>query len=181
METLAKKSTLIIIVGIVMLTNLFFITNTRGVEKLMSLCVFAMITIPTTLKLIVFMTTPVKKTNRNVKQYRPTKVKFDNQPKEKYKIKKVETKGYEECRNIINVGVKQVLFKRQDILQIKDIIDDLLGANASNYRHFNFNNDMHEIYIKLKSKHLTTDNYSYITKFTSDLIDKNIEEELNYD
>lgn len=85
--------------------------------------------------------------------------------------REVRDPEYLKLRSIIITSSKNRLFSRDDILYLKSEIDYRLGVHKYEYDGFTFQNDFHEIYSKLKSSKLKTDDYRYLFAFTSKIIE----------
>jgi hypothetical protein len=83
------------------------------------------------------------------------------------KLKVVKTQGYEEFKNELTSCVKNGLLTRETILKLKCELRYRIGTHIEVYKDFNFENDMHEIYVLGKSSVLTKEDYEYLTKFIS--------------
>lgn len=95
----------------------------------------------------------------------------DNKPiksTKKYKAKTVSTEGYIDFNNLLKSSVQNKLMDRECILKLKYELINLLGIHMEVYKDFDFQNDMHCIYVLSKSSKLTTDDYKYLSKFLSD-------------
>lgn len=87
--------------------------------------------------------------------------------KTNYKLKVVKTQGYEEFNNILKASVQNKLLDRETILQLKSELRYRLGTHVEVYKNFNFQNDLHELYVLSKSSVLTKEDYEYLTQFIS--------------
>lgn len=171
------------IVGIVMLV--WYVSTDSIFEKLLVFFIFFVSVIPATLQLIsVLLSDAVKKgikPNRNIgdgKEYNinPTKRPINNTINQKdsgikksYNAKTINNENYNELRNRIKELVKSSQLDRQSILQFKSELNYRLGTHQYNYVSFQFENDMHEIYVKLKSSKLTDEDYTYLKAMLEDL------------
>lgn len=98
--------------------------------------------------------------------------------------KKVTSKGkvnssvyYPRLRDTISSCSKNKLFTRQDILKLKSEIDYCLGTRKYIYdNNFIFENDLHEIYIKIKSSALKDNNYEHLLQVVNEIVEKNTED-----
>lgn len=147
-------------------------------EQLMIGLIFLMILVPFTLHLVtmlLFYATPKSSKQRmaeniikSQKDYK--EIKSSNSIKPQYKAKTNNNPFYIEVRSrLINV-VKNGDLDRGDILKFKLELDNKLGINRYAYDNFNFENDMHEIYIKLKSSKLNDEDYLYLKGLIEDLV-----------
>lgn len=71
-----------------------------------------------------------------------------------------------------NYAIKNRLLNRQDILQIKQMLNKALfkHQHLKDYQSHNFQNDAHEIYTKLKSKYLSRQQLIKIDKYINKVI-----------
>lgn len=98
--------------------------------------------------------------------------------------KKVANKGkanpsvyYPRLRDAISACSKNKLFTRQDILKLKSEIDYCLGTRKYIYdNNFNFENDLHEIYIKIKSSVIKDKDYEHLLQVVNGIVEKNTKE-----
>lgn len=98
--------------------------------------------------------------------------------------KKVTNKGkvnssvyYPRLRDAISACSKNKLFTRQDILKLKSEIDYCLGTRRYIYdNNFNFENDLHEIYIKIKSSVIKDKDYEHLLQVVNEIVEKNTRE-----
>lgn len=98
--------------------------------------------------------------------------------------KKVTNKGkvnssiyYPRLRDTISSCSKNKLFTRQDILKLKSEIDYCLGTRKYIYdNNFIFENDLHEIYIKIKSSVLKDKDYEHLLQVVNEIVEKNTED-----
>lgn len=170
MEAYAKKGTLVMIFGLLGIANIIFITQSRGLIKLLAVMLLFTILIPSIIKVYSFFIIPEKPKKEYKQQYQSNsynaKQEVQNvianaEAKKKYKkAKDNQQEGYAEVKNVLIACSKNKLFSREDVLKIKDEINYMLGDNLKHYNNFIFENDMHEIYIKIKNKHLSTSNYN---------------------
>ena len=93
-------------------------------------------------------------------------------PTKEYKHKKVDNNNYTQLRNLITVSCKQKQISRQSILNFVEELNKVLGNNVNHYSKMTFENDLHEIYVKLKSSHLQDKDYIYLKEYLNKLIQK---------
>lgn len=93
-----------------------------------------------------------------------------NDSKTKHKTKEINNQYYIELRDRLVEVVKNGHLKRNSILKLKLEVDNILDINKYNYDKFVFKNDLHEIYTKIKSSKLTTDDYIYLKLLLEDLV-----------
>ena len=91
-------------------------------------------------------------------------------PIKEYKHKKVDNNNYTQLRNLITVSCKQKQISRQSILSFVEELNKILGNNVNHYSKMTFENDLHEIYVKLKSSHLQDKDYIYLKEYLNKLI-----------
>lgn len=70
--------------------------------------------------------------------------------------------SYERARDVFNCAMKNGQLGRTDIIDIKKLIDVMLGNNQKKYEKYYFKNDAHEIYVKLKDGNLNVLDYQQI-------------------
>lgn len=84
---------------------------------------------------------------------------------------------YPRLRDAISACSKNKLFTRQDILKLKSEIDYCLGTRKYIYdNNFNFENDLHEIYIKIKSSVMKDKDYERLLEVVNEIVEKNTKE-----
>ena len=91
-------------------------------------------------------------------------------PTKEYKHKKVDNNNYTQLRNLITISCKQKQISRQSILSFVEELNKILGNNVNHYSKMTFENDLHEIYVKLKSSHLQDKDYIYLKEYLNKLI-----------
>ena len=91
-------------------------------------------------------------------------------PTKEYKHKKVDNNNYTQLRNLITISCKQKQISRQSILSFVEELNKVLGDNVNHYSKMTFENDLHEIYVKLKSSHLQDKDYIYLKEYLNKLI-----------
>ena len=91
-------------------------------------------------------------------------------PTKEYKHKKVDNNNYTQLRDLITISCKQKQISRQSILSFVEELNKVLGNNANHYSKMTFENDLHEIYVKLKSSHLQDKDYIYLKEYLNKLI-----------
>ena len=91
-------------------------------------------------------------------------------PTKEYKHKKVDNNNYTQLRNLITISCKQKQISRQSILSFVEELNKILGDNVNHYSKMTFENDLHEIYVKLKSSHLQDKDYIYLKEYLNKLI-----------
>lgn len=147
-------------------------------EQIMISLIFLMILTPFTLHLItmlLFHAVPKSNKNRVAEEIIESKNKSNQiQPsngiKPQYKAKTNNNPFYMETRNRLIGVVKNCELDRGGILKFKLELDNKLGMNRYAYDNFDFENDMHEIYIKLKSSKLNDEDYLYLKSLIEDLV-----------
>lgn len=80
---------------------------------------------------------------------------------------------YKQVSRAFNYSIRQKLLKRNDIIRFKQEINKLLNVNINHYQGFKFQNDAHEIYVKLKNRHLDETDYECLLNFLNELIKNN--------
>lgn len=84
--------------------------------------------------------------------------------------KEIDDPEYKILKAMIISSSQNKLFSREDVLRLKCEIDHRLGTHRYEYDGFVFKNDFHEIYSKLKSSRLNTEDYQYLSNFISEMI-----------
>lgn len=79
--------------------------------------------------------------------------------------KEVDDPEYKKLKAMIISSSQNKLFSREDVLKLKCEVDYRLGTHRYEYDGFVFKNDFHEIYSKLKSSRLNTEDYKYLSDF----------------
>lgn len=105
-----------------------------------------------------------------VGQNKNYKIESKDSIKTQYKTKTNTNPNYIEVRNRLIDVVKNGVLNRDSILKFKLELDNKLDINRYAYSNFDFENDMHEIYIKLKSSKLKDEDYQYLKAVIEDLI-----------
>lgn len=174
-----KKTMIIpITLGLILLT--LFKNADSKLEQIMIGCIFLMNLVPFTLHLmtmLLFTASPVPKSERiaeNIINKKPNKsfqeIKSKESIKPQYNVKTNNNIFYIDTRNRLVDVVKNGYLDRDSIMKFKLELDNRLGINRYVYKDFNFENDMHEIYIKLKSSKLKDDDYIYLKAIIEDLV-----------
>ncbi|MCD3234272.1 hypothetical protein G8V06_09220 [Clostridium botulinum D/C] len=98
-------------------------------------------------------------------------------PKQKYSVEellydKEVYPQYIATKGNFNYAMRNRLLNREDILQIKSMLNKALFKNRhlKDFRYKKFENDAHEIYTKLKSKYLSRKQLIKIDKFISRIV-----------
>lgn len=87
--------------------------------------------------------------------------------------KEIDDPEYKILKAMIISSSQNKLFSREDVLKLKCEIDYRLGTHRYEYDGFVFKNDFHEIYSKLKSSRLNTEDYQYLSNFVSEITESN--------
>lgn len=87
--------------------------------------------------------------------------------------KEIDDPEYKILKAMIISSSQNKLFSREDVLKLKCEIDYRLGTHRYEYDGFVFKNDFHEIYSKLKSSRLSTEDYQYLSNFVSEITESN--------
>lgn len=90
--------------------------------------------------------------------------KSKNTKQSKHETKVVNNEQYKSLIEFLKFSMQKKLLNRQDILNFKKEIDSRLGEYKDHYNGFEFQNDLHEIYTKLKSSHLSSKDYEELLK-----------------
>ena len=142
---------------------IWYITTDVIMEKLLILFIFGTIVIPLSLNIITMLINavikPLNNPSNNIHKTKLQPIK----PKESFskpKGTKVNPSPYYlETRNIIINLSKNGKLSRSKILELEKELETILGDYLVNYSKFNFENDMHYIYVLLKSSKLTDNDY----------------------
>lgn len=67
---------------------------------------------------------------------------------------------YEEGSNLFKSLLKSKKLKRDNILELKRLLDSSIGSYGEKYKKYTFKNDTHEIYVKMKSTKI--DKYDWV-------------------
>ena len=95
--------------------------------------------------------------------------------KKKYKSREIDNPNYINLRNCIIASSKNGLFTREDILLIKATINTLLGSHQFIYTDFAFENDLMEIYSKIKSSKMTDESWLVLLNLVNEINSKVVE------
>lgn len=93
--------------------------------------------------------------------------------KKTYKHKECDSEEYKLLRDYIIACSKNKLMNRECILSFKNELDYRLGSHRYSYKDFDFDNDLHEIYIKIKNNCLDNEDYIYLKTWLSEHLDFN--------
>ncbi|KLU74303.1 hypothetical protein [Clostridium botulinum] len=80
--------------------------------------------------------------------------------------------AYVQTKCNFNYAIKNKLLSRQDILQIKKMLNQALfkRRHLKDFRYKKFENDAHEIYSKLKCKYLSRKQLTNINKYINKVV-----------
>lgn len=106
------------------------------------------------LKYVYFLT---MQTMNNCKGKKSSNNKEDN--KKQYPKKIVNNNDYDELVKCIKYLMSNRLMDREQILDFKSKVCKQLGKCNSHYKDFKWENDLQEIYTKIKNKHLKSEDY----------------------
>lgn len=95
--------------------------------------------------------------------------------KKDYKPKVIESENYTNLRNVLIASSKNQLLTREDILCIKSEINTLLGSHQFIYSDFKFNNDMQEIYTKIRSSKMNDEMWLHLLEKVNNINAKVVE------
>ena len=87
----------------------------------------------------------------------------------KYPIKATNNPEYENLKVIFAVMLKSKSLTRKNILEFSKRIDKHLGEYAAVYKDMKYENDIHQIYVKMKSDKLTTEHYRDLQYFLEEI------------
>lgn len=109
------------------------------------------------------------------KQKSSNNFKKETTYKKDYKPKVIESENYTNLRNVLIASSKNQLLTREDILCIKSEINTLLGSHQFIYSDFKFNNDMQEIYTKIRSSKMNDVMWEYLLEVVNNINAKVVE------
>ena len=69
---------------------------------------------------------------------------------------------YQTTKDLFHDAIQAGNLNHEQILYIKKVINESLGSYINDYKYTHYKNDAHEIYSKLKSSHISVDNYKKI-------------------
>jgi hypothetical protein len=84
---------------------------------------------------------------------------------EKEKLTGKQDQYYLQAKGIFSQARNTGKLRRNDVLELKDLIDLLLADHVRDFNKHYFKNDAHEIYCKLKSNNLNQIDYERIVNF----------------
>lgn len=157
-------------------------------EKVLIIYIFVVILVPYGINLFVMLLNmginnnkPKNTTNYNGKTKATTK-NTDN--KKATSTNTVKSKGtkvnlspfYPQLRTVLTTCSKERLLTREDVLNFKVAVDDRLGTHRYVYEKFDFKNDMHEIYTKIKSSKLKDEDFQYLINIINGIVGENTTE-----
>lgn len=111
--------------------------------------------------------------NSNTTNYTNSNDFTVNEQQRKYKPSQspnVELESYKQVVNVFKNSIKNQLLIREDILKFKNQLNLALGENLLHYQDFKFKNDCHEIYVKIKNKHLVNEDYNNLLVYLNYLL-----------
>lgn len=97
-------------------------------------------------------------------------------PNRKSKAEDPTSETYKAIRSILINCSKTKVFTRDDVLNILMYINLRLGKIQNHYIGFEFKNEMHEIYTKLKNRHLNENDYKNILTIIQTIINEKVED-----
>lgn len=156
-----KKSMILAILGsITLVMYVVYLFTTEPFTKLLMVFTFFSFIVPISLKSLVFLASVEQCSSR----------------RNKYKQKNanarvVNTPYYSECRDKIKYLMQEQKLDREELLLFKQELNKMLGQSKEVYKKIKYENDMHEIYIKLKSKRLTSEKYITLIDYLNTLTD----------
>lgn len=178
MKNKEKKFSKITLIPMIVGSILFILykNSDSKLEQLMIGIIFVMNILPFIMHLTtMLLTSSVKPKEQRiaekiVEQNKNYKIESKDSIKTQYKTKTNTNPNYIEVRNRLIDSVKNGVLNRDNILKFKLELDNKLDINRYAYSNFNFENDMHEIYIKLKSSKLKDEDYLYLKALIEDLV-----------
>lgn len=190
-----KTVWLVTLTGISLLFYYLFKGTESRLEQLFVLILYAFSVIPITLSIMFSycmgkLNSGLKVDNKNKPYKKPDayakKDKIANIAKDNVtnikdhsnktnKPRKVnDSPNYESCRETITICSQQRLFSVEDVFELDQLIDSLLGEHSKVYNSFNYNNDFQKIYTKLKSKKLVEKDYEFILEWCSKIAKESV-------
>lgn len=152
-----------------------YILADSPIEKLFILFMFVMFILPAIISMVSYifklMLNNTNQKGRYTRQVdkngnfilKPTNI--NNQTTQRTVAKVVTTEGYSNVKDLIVSCSKNKQLSRQTILELKARLRNLLGVYYEPYSKMNFSNDLHEIYVLLKSQHLSSSDYYNLYDF----------------
>lgn len=185
-DKLGKAIFLITLTGISLLFYYLYKGSDSELEQLFIVLLYGFSVIPITFTIM--FSVCMGKLNSNSRLDNKVKDKRYSRPNENSKTKKASndnvtniknhsknnknrkvnpSKNYEDCRETVKICFQQRLFSAEDIFDLDQLIDDLLGEHSKVYNGFSYSNDFQKIYTKLKSKKLVEKDYDIILEWCS--------------
>lgn len=170
-----NNKTMIIPIALASILLVLFYNADSRLEQLMIGLIFIMNFIPLTIHLftmLLFTAAPKPAEERIAENI----IKNSSNNKEKvgikqtYKAKTNNNPNYINLRSRLISIMKNGELDRDNVLKFKLELDNRLGVNRYEYSNFSFENDMHEIYTKLKSSKLTDQDYLHLKGVIEDLV-----------
>lgn len=159
---------------------IWYITTDVIMEKLLILFIFGTIVIPLSLNIISMLINavikPLNNPSNNIHKTKLQPIKPKEETKIPYKGKINPSPLYNDFKNAVVSCSKNKLFKREDILVIIQSLNNLLGSHSKVYDGFQFENDMHRIYVMAKSSKLNTEDYQKLLDLINKIVAKNTKE-----
>lgn len=89
-----------------------------------------------------------------------------NQPKttKKYETRVIEDENYKQLVQVLKYFMQNKVLSHEQIVSFTDEINERLGDHVKYYKQNSFQNNLHEIYSKLKSKQLKSEDYQELTE-----------------
>lgn len=131
----------------------------------MAFAVFVIITVG--LKYVYNLSIETLKNEQKRQQIAKSNAKYHkNQPKsqQKYKSRVVEDEHYKDLVQILKYFMQNKVLSHEQIMDFIEEINERLGGHTKYYKSNSFENNLHEIYSKLKSKQLKSDDYIELTE-----------------
>lgn len=131
----------------------------------MAFAVFTIITVG--LKYAYNLSVETLKNEQKRQQITRNNVKYHkNKPKteQKYKSRVVEDENYKDLVQVLKYFMQNKVLSHEQIMDFIEEINERLGEHVKYYKSNSFENNLHEIYSKLKSKQLKTDDYVELTE-----------------
>lgn len=174
MKKINNKSMIIPTILALILLVLFYNADSK-LEQIMIGLIFIMNFIPMAIHLftmLLFSSMPKPKNERLAENIIKNGLRSTEKDsiKQDYKAKTINNPNYIDVRTRLISVVKNGELDRGSIMKLKLELDNILGADRYSYSKFTFENDMHEIYTKLKSSKLGDQDYLYLKGLIEDLV-----------
>lgn len=86
-----------------------------------------------------------------------------NKNNSKYTSRVIEDENYKKLISVLKYFMQNKVLSHEQIVDFTEEINERLGESVKYYKQSSFQNNLHEIYSKLKSKQLKSDDYVELT------------------